>query len=681
MTSPGRPFRLDRRGFLIALGLAAPAAALLGSCSADSTPPVRLTGADLGGADPAIRPQDDLYRHVNGAWLRDYQLPPDKSAVGAITDADDRTLERLRGIIEGIEDPAPGTNGQRIRDLYDARLDLAEIERLGLTPMTGFYSAVDGAADKSALAGVMAGLPIDGLMAIGVGVDRRDSSAYVPSIGQSGIGLGEQYYRRPEYAPQVAAYTTYLERLAEGVGLADPAGVARRVVDLETRIAAAHWDNVRSRDADATDNPMSWTELIHSAPGFDWDRWLAGSTDRPRELFARIVVEQPSFVTAASALWAEVDIAVWREYLKLHVTDAYARFLPPRFADARFDFFGRTLGGLREKPPMWQSAVGVVDQNLGEELGELYVAEYFPPEAKQRARAMVDDLLSAYRQDFTDSSWMSPPTRAAALAKLDRMTVKIGYPDVWRDYSGLTVTRGKLIESLYAITRFENARAFARLGTPVDKKEWVMSPQTVNAYYSPPNNEIVFPAAYLQPPFFDKDATAAVNFGAVGATIGHEIGHGFDDQGAKFDGDGNRRDWWTEEDLRAFQERTARLVGQYDQLTPEGLDPAVYHVDGALTVGENLADLRGLRIALAAYRIAARRDGVEPDLREMFFAHARAWRQKQTKATTIERLQDSHAPNEFRCNQVVRNLAEFYDAFGVTPADALFLPPDQRVTV
>ncbi|WUI93058.1 M13 family metallopeptidase [Nocardia puris] len=682
LTSPGRrPVRLDRRAFLIALGVAAPTAAFLASCSDDGdASDVQLTGVDLSGADSAIRPQDDLYRHVNGAWLRDFQLPPDKAEVGAVSDAYDRTLEQLRAIIEGISDPEPGSPEQQIRDLYDARLDLEEIERLGMSPLEPLFARIDAVRDKSELAEVMAWLPIGGLIGLGIGVDRKNSSAYVPSVGQSGLTLGEQYYRKPEFATQLDGYRTYVGKLAEGAGFEDPEGLARRVVDLETRIAASHWDSVRLRDTDATYNRMSWDEMTALAPQFDWERWLTGMTDRPRELFAEIVVGQPDYITAAGKLWEEVDLAQWREYLRVHTTNAYARFLPAAIADARFDFVGRVLGGLEEKPEMWKSAVGVVDDNLGDQLGKLYVAEHFPPEAKERVLEMIDDLFAAYKDNFTNSTWMTEPTRQAALAKLDKITVKVGYPDEWVDYSKLTITKGKLIESLLAVNDFEVKRAFARLGTPVDKTEWAMSPQTVNAYYSPTLNEIAFPAGYLQSPFFDKDATTAVNYGAVGATIGHEIGHGFDDQGSKYDGDGNRRDWWAEADLAAFQEKTDRLIAQYDGLVPEGVGPE-YTVNGARTVGENLADLRGLQIAIAAYRKAAQRDGIEPDLREMFLSHARTWREKQTTEATISRLQGNHSPNEFRCNQVVRHIAEFYTTFDVKENDKLFLPPDQRITL
>lgn len=669
---------MDRRAFLIAMGLV-PVAATLASCATDD-PTVRLTGVDMGGGDLTIRPQDDLYRHVNGAWLRDFQLPPDKVSVGAITDATDRTLDQLRAIIEGIEDPEHGSEAQQIKDLYDARLDLDEIEKLGITPLAGLFAAVDAAPGKPELAKVMAEAPISGLIAMGISIDRKNSTAYIPGVGQSGIILSEQYYRKPEFAAQLAGYQTYLEQLAKGLGMAEPAAVAQRMLDLEKRIAANHWDSVRLRNTDATYNLMSWQELTALGPQFDWDPWLAGMTDRPKSLFDKMVVGQPSFVTAAAQLWAEVDIAQWREYLKLHIANNYGRFLPAAIADPRFDFFGRIMGGLQEKPEMWRSAVGVVDDNLGEPLGKLYVDAHFPASAKERALEMVDDLRAAYHDKFTNSTWMSQPTREASIAKLDKIVAQIGYPDKWVDYSSVQITRGKLIESLLAINTFESARAFARLGTPVDKSEWSMSPQTVNAYYSPTTNQIVFPAAYLQPPFFDKDAQDAVNYGAVGSTIGHEIGHGFDDQGSKYDGDGNRRDWWTPEDRAAFEAKTQQIIEQYDVLVPEGA-PEGQHVNGALTVGENLADLRGLQIALAAYRKVAERTGVEPDYQTMFFSWARQWRDKQTEEATLQGLQDTHSPNEFRCNQVVRNIDEFYTTFEVKDGDKLFMAEDQRVTL
>ncbi|MBF6171447.1 M13 family metallopeptidase [Nocardia blacklockiae] len=669
---------MPRRAFLIALGLA-PAAAALASCSNDAAPK-QLNGPDLTGVDEAVRPQDDLYRYVNGKWLRDYQLPPDKAGYSAASEAFERTQGQLREIIDGIKDPEPNTEAQHIRDLYDARVDLDTVERLGITPLQDLFDRIDRAATKPDLAHVMGELPLGGLIGLGVGVDRKKTDSYVASVSQSGIGLGEEYYRKPEHAEIRAAYRTYLERIGTGAGLPDPAGAAQRVFDLETRIAANHWNNVRVRDANATYNRMTWAQLTDLGKGFDWEPWLTGNTDRPKDLFGEVVVGQPSFVTAAGQIWAETDLAVWRDYLKLSLIRAFAKYLPKAINDANFQFFGTVMSGQKERPENWKYGVSIVDDQLGEQLGKLYVAKYFPPEAKDEVKKMVADLMSAYREDFRNSSWMTPATRDAALVKLDKMNVKLGYPDKWTDYSGLRITRGKLIESLRAINVFEAKRMFDYLGKPVDKSEWNSTPQTVNAFYSPPNNEITFPAAYLQAPFFGKDAKLAVNFGAVGATIGHEIGHGFDDQGSKYDADGNLRNWWSGADRAAFDAKSKQLVEQFNALVPEGLAPE-QHVDGELTLGENLADLRGLQIALAAYRIAAQREGTEPDYRAMFLSWARSWRGKQTKELTAELLTDTHSPNEFRCNQVVRNLPEFYGTFGVKEGDKLFLAPEQRVTL
>lgn len=677
MTSPDRPFVLGRRSFLAALGLL-PAAVALVSCAEDEV--VQLVTVDMDGSDPAVRPQDDLYRHVNGTWLREYQLPPDKTSFGAFSEANDRTQLQLKEIIEGIEDPEDGTEAQHIRDLYDARTNLDEIEKLGLTPLDSMFAEIEDAKDKPALAEVMGRLPIGGLIGIGVTIDQKNSTAYIASIGQSGLGLDEQYYRDPQFGEELAGYRTLLERLAKGAGLPDPAGLADRQLALETRIAAAHWNNVRNRDAAATYNVFDWDKAKALAPQYDWAPWLKGITDRPEDLFARVVVNQPSYVTEAGKIWAETDIAVWRDYLKLAVIKTYAHVLPKEISDANFDFNGRVMSGLQQRPELWKNGVGTVDSNLGEQLGKLYVEKFFPPEAKEGVQSMVDDLMAAYRDNFTHSNWMSPETRQASIEKLDKIGLKLGYPDKWTDYSGLKVTRGKIVESLRAINDFEVKRSFDRLGTEVDKSEWSASPQTVNAYYSAVTNEIVFPAAFLQPPFFDKDAAVAVNYGGVGSVIGHEIGHGFDDQGSKFDGDGNQRDWWTPADRAAFDAKSKQLIDQYNALVPEGLAPE-QHVNGELTVGENLADLRGLQIALAAYRLAEERAGVTaPDYHTMFLSYSRIWRDKSSRER-IEWLiaNDTHAPDEFRVNQVVRNIAEFYRTFGVVETDKLYLPENQRV--
>lgn len=677
VTSSGRQVRLGRRSFLIALG-AVPVATALVACNSDAKPKP-LTGPDLSGVDPAVRPQDDLYRNINGAWLRTYQLPPDKVSYGTFAEVSDRVEGQLREVIDGIHDPKDGSEGQQIRDLYDARMDLDTLEKLGTTPLQPLFARIDGAQTKADLAKVMGALPLGGLIGLGVSIDRKNSNAYIPSVGQSGLGMSEQYYRNPEFAQYLSAYQTLLHKLATGAGLPDPDGAAERTLDLEKRIAAGYWDNVRTRDSDATYNLMAWNEMTTLAPGFDWEPWLAGSTDRPKELFGKMVVGEPSFVTAAGQLWTEVDINIWREWLKLSLLRKYAKYMNKDLSDANFDFLKAT-SGIEQRPELWKSAVAVVDANLGEQLGKLYAAKYFPPQAKTRAKELVDNLLAAYRDNFRNSSWMSPRTREAAIAKLDKITVKIGYPDKWVDYSKLKVTRGRLVESLLAIEAFEAKRSMDKLGTPVDKAEWGMSPQTVNAYYEATSNSINFPAAILQAPFFDTDAEPAVNYGAIGATIGHEIGHGFDDQGSKYNGDGNREDWWTPEDRTAFEAKTKQLIDQYNALVPEGLPPSD-HVNGQLTVGENLADLRGLMIALAAFRIEEAKNGRNtPDYTPMFQSWGRNWREKQTQQSLEQQVAtDPHSPGEFRCNQVVRNLPEFYATFSVQPSDKLFLPEDQRV--
>ncbi|MEV6069853.1 M13 family metallopeptidase [Nocardia sp. NPDC052001] len=682
MTS-ARPFAVDRRKFLIALGVL-PAAALLPGCSSSepAKTAAQLIGPDMSGSNPAIRPQDDLYRFVNGKWLDEYQLPPDKTSFGTFDEVQDRVEEQLRDIITGIHDPKSGTDEQKIRDLYDARLDLNDIETLGMQPLQDLFAKIDGAQTKPDLAKVMGALPGVGLIGLMVGADPKNSNAYLAQVQQSGTGLDQQYYLKPANADKLTAYRTFMAQIAGGAGFADPVALAGRVVDLEGRIAAAQWTNVQLRDTDAGYNPRSWAELVALAPGFDWDPWLAGNTDRPKNLFDRVNVGQPSFMTAAGDLWQQVDIAQWRDYLKLALVRGFAPYLPKAINDANFDFNFTVMAGVKQRPERWKSAVATINSNLGDALGKLYVDKHFPAEAKKRADDMVADLRAAYKENFTNSSWMSPDTRTAAIAKLEKIDAKIGYPAKWEDYSSVTVTRGKLIESIRAIGEFEAKRMFNRLGTPVDKTEWGMPPQTVNAYYNPSANEIVFPAAFLQPPFFDKDALPAVNYGAGGAVIGHEIGHGFDDQGSKYDADGNLHDWWTPGDRTAFEAKTKLLIDQYNALVPTGL-PADQHVNGELTVGENLADLRGLEISLAAYRMLEKRGGnTNPDLKPMFESWGRTWRTKQTQEALEDQIaNDPHSPAEFRCNQVVRNLADFYETYQVKDGDKEFLPPEQRVSL
>ncbi|MFI9406418.1 M13 family metallopeptidase [Nocardia sp. NPDC052316] len=686
MTRHATPARINRRTLLTALAAIPVSSTLMTGCFGS---PQRGSGSDRKEVDPMVRPQDDLYRHINGRWLREYQLPPDKSAYGAGLEVADRVQQQLAAIIDAIRDPAPRSDQQKIRDFYDACMDTDAAERLGLTPIGDLLDSINAAATKGDLARVMASialeLPYDNalaacsLFAMVVFPDGKDSATYRPQLGQAGLRFKASFFQSPAMADQRAAYRIFLERIARSAGFADPPGMARRMFDLEDRIAAVHWDEVRNRDASATYNPRSWRELIEMAPGFEWDAWLAAYSDKPN-LFSKIVIAQPSYIADAARLWSEVDISEWRDYLRLGVVREFAALLSEEFSNASFDFFERSRSGQTQRLGNEQQALATVSKYLDQLLGKEYAGQHFPPTSKAQADELIANIVSAYRESFAHTDWMSQATRDAAIVKLDKLTIKTGHPDTWRDYAELTITRGHRVANIRATMRHEWKLMFAKLGTPVDKFEWKMAPQEVNASYDWNNNAILIPAGMLQPPFFDPDAELAVNYGGIGAIIGHEIGHGFDDQGSRFDGDGNLRDWWTPADRAAFDERAKALVAQYDSLVPSGLGPE-HHVNGALTVGENLADLRGLMMALRAFRSAERSRGNEtPDCTNVFLALARARRVKLRPEQQIRQLAaDPHAPNEFRCNQVVRNIDEFYTTFDVKEGDGLFLPPDRRV--
>lgn len=469
-----------------------------------------------------------------------------------------------------------------------------------------------------------------------------------------------------------------------GVG-DDPA----RVVELERRVAAAHWSLVKCREADLAYNPAPFADLAARNPGFAWSAWAAelavALPDSAGERFADVNVRQPDFVTAFAQLWDTAPLEDWRAWLTWRIIHARAPYLTEPLVDEDFAFYGRTLSGTPENRERWNRGVALVEQLLGEAVGKLFVAEHFPPAAKARMGELVANLNDAYRAGITGLDWMSEETKRAALAKLAKFTPKIGYPDVWRDYAAVEISRGDLVGNLRRGHAAEHDRDLRKLGGPVDRGEWFMTPQTVNAYYNPRLNEIVFPAAILRPPFFDPQADDAANYGGIGAVIGHEIGHGFDDQGAKFDGDGNLEDWWTDADRAEFGKRSAALISQYDALSPKGLPE--HKVNGALTVGENIGDLGGLSIALKAYRIAL---GADPapvldgltGLQRVFYGWAQVWRAKAREEEAIRRLAiDPHSPAEFRCNATVRNIDAFYEAFDVQPGDALYLEPESRVRI
>jgi putative endopeptidase len=571
-------------------------------------------------------------------------------------------------------------------------MDEAAVARIGVQPLLDEIAAVDGAADLDALAVVMGGLQrtgVGGGTGVYVDTDSKNSTRYLLHLSQSGLGLpDESYYREPQHAEILAAYPGHIARMFALVFGGEPdahADAAARIVALETELAAAHWDVVKRRDADLTYNLRTFADLPTEAPGFDWASWVTalGTT---RDAVAEVVVRQPDFLTAFAAEWSGRDVEDWKLWLRWRLISSRSSMLTDELVAENFDFYGRTLSGTEEIRDRWKRGVALVENLMGDAVGKLYVERHFPPDAKARMDELVANLREAYRVSISDLDWMTPETRERALAKLDKFTPKIGYPVRWRDYSALVIDRGDLYGNYQRGNAVGSDRELAKLGGPVDHDEWFMTPQTVNAYYNPGMNEIVFPAAILQPPFFDAGADDAANYGGIGAVIGHEIGHGFDDQGAKYDGDGNLVDWWTDADRAEFGTRTKALIEQYETFTPRGLE-ASHHVNGAFTVGENIGDLGGLSIALLAYQLSlgGKEAPVINDLtgvQRVFYGWAQVWRTKSREAEAIRRLAiDPHSPPEFRCNGVIRNIDAYYDAFDVSETDELYLEPAQRVRI
>ena len=653
------------------------------------------SGIDLSHVDPQARPQDDLFGHVNGRWLTDYEIPADRATDGAFRLLHDRAEEQIRDLITqaAASGAEPGTDEQRIGDLYASFMDEQTIATRGLAPLLAELALIDGAADSDALASVLGGLErtgVSGGAGVYVDTDSKDSTRYLLHMSQSGLGLpDESYYRDEQHAEILAAYPGHIARMFTLVYGADTAEAqtetAARIVALESKLAAAHWDVAKRRDADLTYNLRTFADLSGDAPGFDWTGWLGALGTTPEKV-SELVLRQPDYVTAFAALWASEDLEDWKAWTRWRVIHSRAGLLTDDLVAENFDFYGRTLSGTEQNRDRWKRGVSLVEGLMGDALGKLYVQQYFPPEAKARMDELVANLREAYRVSINELDWMTPETRAKALVKLDKFTPKIGYPARWRDYSALVVERDDLYGNYRRGHVVNSDRELAKLGAPVDRDEWFMTPQTVNAYYNPGMNEIVFPAAILQPPFFDADADDAANYGGIGAVIGHEIGHGFDDQGAKYDGDGNLVDWWTDADRAEFGARTKALIDQYEQFTPRGLDGS-HHVNGAFTVGENIGDLGGLSIALLAYQLSLKGqeapviDGLT-GVQRVYFGWAQVWRTKSRDAEAIRRLAvDPHSPPEFRCNGVIRNIDSFYEAFEVADSDELYLEPAQRVRI
>ncbi|MBO0812929.1 MAG: peptidase M13 [Microlunatus sp.] len=642
-------------------------------------------------ADPQIRVQDDLFRHVNGAWLASTEIPADQSWTGAFIKLRDGAEEAVRDIITGLG-PDPGIDAEseagKLANLYASFMDTEAVEAAGADPIQPMLAEADQVADTAGLItllGRFARIGVSGLFGFDADADPGNPQRMIMFTGQSGLGLpDEAFYRDQKYAEIRAKYADYLTTILTLAGFGDAAEQAARVMDLETAIAARHWDKVRNRDMRAKYNLMTLDELDGAAPGLGVRAFLAAA-EIDESAFAEVVVQQPSFLTGAAELINPDRLADWKSWARFKIVNSFAPYLSSAFVDARFAFYGTTLNGIPSLKERWKRGVELVEGGMGEAVGKIYVDRHFPPAAKERMDELVANLIAAYRQSISELDWMTDETRAKALDKLDKFRPKIGYPVTWRDYSTLAVERGDLIGNVIRAHQYELNRTLGQVGKPVDRDEWFMTPQTVNAYYHPLRNEIVFPAAILQPPFFNAEADDAVNYGGIGSVIGHEIGHGFDDQGSTCDGDGRLINWWTDDDRAAFEERTKSLIGQYDALEPANTPG--HHVNGALTIGENIGDLGGLSIAYKAYKIAL--GGREPDPidgltgdQRLFYSYATIWQEKSRPEATIQRLAtDPHSPSEFRCNQIVRNLDAFYAAFGVTEDDKLWLSRDARVKI
>ena len=648
------------------------------------------SGIFLDHMKPDVRPQDDLFRFVNGHWLETKEIPADRAADGHFNRLRELSQDQVRAIINDLSETvaAPGSNAQKIGDLYRSFMDEDRIEALGISPIQADLDRTLSVATRSEFLEVMGELELrgfGGLFYTYISTDARASDQNITYMGQSGLSLpDEAYYREAEYAAIRTALVDQIEAIFTLAKISDAKGHATRVLELETQIASHHWDQVKDRDADLTYNKRSFTELQAMMSAFDWKLWM-GATQMPDRILAEVVVGQPSYFEGINVMLEKFDRDAWSSWLAWHLLSGAASYLSRDFVNQNFAFYGTILSGIPELRERWKRGVGLVEGALGEAIGEIYIQRHFPQAAKDRMQELVANLIEAYRVDIAALDWMSEETKAKAFIKLDKFTPKIGYPDKWQDYSSLEIVPDDLIANLAAIAKFGQEYQFSKIGAPVDRLEWHVTPQTVNAYYNPGMNEIVFPAAILQPPFFDLEADDAVNYGAIGAVIGHEIGHGFDDQGSKYDGDGNLENWWSESDRIEFEKRTAKLIEQYDALHPT-LAPDV-HVNGALTIGENIGDLGGLTIAYKAYQIALSGnpapaiDGFT-GYQRLFIGYAQTWCGKQRPEEVRRRVSsDPHSPDEFRCNQIVKNFDPFYEAFDVTEGDALYLPPVDRVRI
>ena len=654
-----------------------------------SKPTYGAFGFDTAGMDRTVAPGDDFGRYASGTFLKTLVIPEDKSSYGMFTRLRDLSQTRTREIIEAAatrKGAKPGSEAQKVGDFYASFLDEAAIEAKGLAPLKPELEAIAGITDRAGLARLIGQANrLGGNVPIGIGPqqDLKNPDVYTVYVGQGGLGLPDREYyldeKNPTFAEIRGKYLTHIAAMLKLAGLAQPEARAKAIFDLETQLARVHWSKVEERQIEKLYNPVQRTGLASAYPGIDWTALLtAAGVQHQKEL----IIAHPSAIAATGKLLAEAPLDTWKDYLRFHALSAAAPFLSKPFVEEAFAFNGRVLSGQPENQPRWKRGVDLTTGALGEAVGKLYVAKYFPPAAKQQADLLVKHIIAAMDQRLAHLTWMDPKTKAEARAKLARFTPKIGYPSHWRDYSKLEVKRGDALGNATRAAAFEYQRQLDKIGKPIDRSEWGMTPMTVNAYANPLWNEIVFPAAILQPPFFDPKADPAVNYGGIGVVIGHEISHHFDDQGRKFDKDGKLADWWTPEDVKRFTALTDQVVKQYAAYEPL---PGS-HVNGELTLGENMADLAGANVAFDAYHTslggkpAKVLDGFTGDQR-FFLGFAQVWRQKYRDAALLQQITtNEHTPGQLRPN-VVRNLDAWYTAFDVKPGQALYLPPAERIRV
>lgn len=647
------------------------------------------SGIDKANMDLTVRPQDNFYRYVNGAWLNKSEIPGDKTSIGSFYDLRDEADDNVKAIIEELaatKNLTMGSDEQKVADLFRSYMNIEARNAAGTSPIQPMFDSINGLKDKNELATFFGENQKNGVgspLAFYISVDAKDSTRYATHVWQSGLGLPDRdyYFNEAERFAQLrAGYTAHIEKMFNLAGLENGKAAAQTIMAIETKLAGFHWTKVESRNSTKRYNKFDVANLNTVTDAFNWTNYLAAQGVSAQK---DLIINQPSFVKGFGETFAATSLADWKTYLTFHTLSNFSGYLTTALDNENFEFFSKQLSGRKEQRPMWKRGVSVVNSNLGEVIGKVYVSRHFKPEAKTRMTQLVENLRGAYGASIDELEWMSDDTKKAAQLKLASFDPKIGYPNKWEDYSKLIIKGDDVVGNRMRSGTVSHQKEVAKLGGPIDKQEWGMTPQTVNAYYNPTKNEIVFPAAILQPPFFNLSADDAVNYGGIGAVIGHEMGHGFDDQGSKYDGDGNMRNWWTEEDLAAFKLRADNLVAQYDGYSVfEDLN-----VNGSLTLGENIGDLSGVTIAYRAYKASLNGkeapviDGLTGDQR-FFMGYAQVWRGKMVEKTMRNRVAtDPHSPAEFRALGSLSNMPEFYEAFNVKEGDAMYIAPEKRVKI